>query len=470
MQISESNFALKSFQQGKEVIPIPFELKINKATYHCTQILRLLPGKRLVVRAQDTNGQQLVIKIFVKKKKGERELVREKRGYQLAKQVGVNVPELIFASKNEPKYCAIAYQYLENAKPFSNTIETLTEHGNELLYITAVLHNFGVVHNDFHLENILIEEENLYLIDLASISNKQNNKSLDKHTSLANLAVLVVQFRPKEQQILINQLQRYYQERNWQFEEEEKIKFDIYVDKAWQKRKINHLHKCFRNCTMTVYKKTFSQQYGFCRSFFEKIDENFIKDIDKLVSNGQILKAGNSATVTQVNYAGKKLVIKRYNIKSIWHFLNRCYRPSRAAISWRNGILLQLLGIATPNPLGFIENRCGWFRKTAYLVCEQSDGQEMSSVFKERMPTENELAQLKDIFGTLKKYRISHGDLKATNFLIKKKGEVQLIDLDAMYEHNNNERFQRSLAEDKYRFVANWQNPDIKAAVESLFE
>lgn len=462
------NVQLEKILQGDSDFAVPFDVVINDERYECSEILRLLPGKRLVVKAEN-NGQQLVIKLFVKSKKGERELAREKRGYQLATQAGINVPLLVFATDTMPDYCAIAYRYLENAKPFTNKKKTLSMHVDELLHLTAKLHNFGIVQNDFHLGNILLVGEDLYLIDLASVTGQEQEKSLDKTASLANLAMLVVQFKPEQQQILLNRLQQYYRARDWLFDDNEKELFNKYVEKAWQKRKTNYLRKRFRNCTMTAYKKTFDQEYAFRRSFLENVGSKFIDQIDELVSTGQIIKAGNSATVVQIEYAGKKLVIKRYNIKSFWHFLKRCYRPSRAAVSWENGNLLQLLGVPTPKPLGFIENRIGFFRRNAYLVCERSGGQEILTVYKYRSPTEDELSQLKYIFKIFKKYQISHGDLKATNLLIKKKGKIQLIDLDAMQEHSSDEKFQRAFVKDKCRFVENWQSSDIKVTVESLF-
>jgi tRNA A-37 threonylcarbamoyl transferase component Bud32 len=468
IKANDSNVALKLFHNGAESIPLPFELTINNELYLCTDIFRLLPGKRLVVKAQDTSGQQLVIKLFVKQNKGERELIREERGYQCAKQAGVNVPSLIFSSNSDADYCAVAYQYLENAQLFTNTEEELETHSDSLLKIASALHCEGIVHNDFHLGNILIVGSKLYLIDLASLTSNESGRPLSKHISLSNLAVLIAQFNFNQQQTLIERLQQYYLARGWQFKANEKEIIDAYVDKAWQKRKVDYMKKGLRNCTLTVYQKNFFQQYGFQRSFFEEVGEEFLQDINDLVLKGQILKAGSTATVVKVNYAGKTLVIKRYNIKSFWHLLRRCCRSSRAAISWQNGRLLQLLGVATPMPLGFIENRIGWFRSTAYLVCEQSDGQDMKVAFKKRVPTQNELIQLENIFKIFKKYHISHGDFKATNFLIEKNGTIQLIDLDAMREHRNKGKFQRHFAKDKRRFIANWENSDIQAAITSI--
>lgn len=461
IKVDKINKQLEWFLRGDEVINTPFELSINDEHYICTEVLRLLSGKRLVVKAQHNDGQQLVIKLFAINKKGERELAREKRGHQLSAQAGVNVPQLLFSADNVSGCCAIAYDYLKNAKPFANKKKTLSLYVDELLHIAAVLHNFGLVQADFHLGNVLIVDGKLYLIDLASVKNKQQAGPLDKQSSLANLAMLVVQFKPKQQQTLINRLEQYYTARDWAFDSSEKDNFKTYIDRAWQKRKTNYLDKRFRNCTMTAYNKTFFQEYSFRRSFFEKVGMEFINEIDDLVSNGQILKTGNSTTVVEVNYAGKRLVIKRYNIKNFWHFLKRCYRPSRAAVSWRNGNLLKLLGIATPKPLGFIERRFGLFRRTAYLICERSGGQELSTIYKYRPPTDSELIKIRDLFGVLEKYQISHGDLKATNLLLKKKGKIELLDLDAMQQYKNTRSFQKAFNKDKQRFMRNWQDPKV---------
>ena len=258
--INNGGKVISGFLGGDKNITLPFEIKLNGEIYLCTQLLRLLPSKRMVVKAEHKNGQQLVIKLFAQKKKGQRELDREKRGQALAAQAGVNVPALLFENNNVQGCCVIAYEYLQAAIPFANKKKTLAMYVDELLHLTATLHNSGVVQADFHLGNILIANERLYLIDLASVDVKQEAKPLDKQASLANLAMLIVQFKPKQQQILINRLQHYYRIRAWQYDTNEKEVFLSYVDKAWQKRKTNYLNKRFRNCTMTAYQKTFFQE------------------------------------------------------------------------------------------------------------------------------------------------------------------------------------------------------------------
>jgi RIO-like serine/threonine protein kinase len=219
---------------------------------------------------------------------------------------------------------------------------------------------------------------------------------------------------------------------------------------------------------MTVYGHDFSTEYAFRRDYFQSDVSDFINNIEQLMSKGESLKAGNSATVVKVMFDGKPIVIKRYNVKSFWHFVRRCLRQSRAAVSWRNANLLEFINLPTLKPVGFIENRKGWFRHTSYFISEYQDSEELLDVYQQRQPTENELEQIKTIFDLMQETKISHGDLKAQNLLIGPQGKVALIDLDAMQEHQAENKFQKAFNKDKQRFLRNWQDIEVKKMFTSL--
>jgi len=461
-----ANSQMELFIQGMNMT-VPFNLDINGKSYICSEILRFLPGKRIVVKAA-FSGKSYVIKLFSNAKKGKRELKRELEGYRLTLKANINLPQLEFVSDDVEEYSAIAYEFLELAQPFNNDESILTQYVEQLLDLVFALHSRGIYQSDFHLDNLLMLDKQLFLIDLASVKVEQENRPLSKQISLANLAMLIVQFIPKQQQILIDKLPDYFDKRGWVWNKVEQDTFEDYVHQAWLQRKKLYLKKCFRACTMTAYDKTFSQQTAFQRSFIDEVGPDFINNIDLLVEQGKLLKDGNSATVVKVTYAGKQLVIKRYNIKSFWHWLKRCYRPSRAAVSWRNGNLLELMGVATPKTLGFIENRFGYFRMRAYLVCEYTKGQELQYVYERREPTEYELEQLNTIFTLLQNYQISHGDLKASNLLLDQEGLISLIDLDAMREHHNSMKLLKAAKKDKKRFMQNWKRLAVRKVFEEL--
>jgi tRNA A-37 threonylcarbamoyl transferase component Bud32 len=460
--MSAKNEKLQQFLQGERAIATPFELTLGSITFHCTEVLRLLPKKRLVLRANN-NDQQVVIKLFASEQKGEREINKELRGHALAKAAGVNVPDLVASYTDDLDYYAIAYDFLADTELFSSeTARKNQKHVANVLEMLGKMHNYGIYQQDIHLDNILLKNDKLYLIDLGSVECEIEGQPLSKSKSLKNLSLFVAQFYPLEQTDLIPLIKVYYQSRSWSWNDKEQTYFLNILKTTWKKRKQNYLKKCFRNCTMTVYGHDFSKEYAFRRDYFQNDVSDFISNIEQLMSEGESLKAGNSATVVKVTYGDKTIVIKRYNIKNIWHFMRRCLRQSRAAVSWRNANLLEFINLPTLKPIGFIEKRKGWFRHTAYFISEYQDSEELLHVYQQRQPSEGELAQIRTIFELMQQTQISHGDLKAQNLLLDTQNQVALIDLDSMQEHLSFSEFEKAFNKDKNRFLQNWKDLKLK--------
>jgi serine/threonine-protein kinase RIO1 len=51
--------------------------------------------------------------------------------------------------------------------------------------------------------------------------------------------------------------------------------------------------------------------------------------------------------------------------------------------------------------------------------------------------------------------RLSHGDFKANNLLLRD-NHLAIIDLDSMRQHNSEEKFRRAFARDLKRLLRNW--------------
>ncbi len=448
------NEAVTEFLSGKTV-KAPFEIQVEDKTYYCLEVLRFLPGRRVVLRVRHQE-QVMLLKLFAPNQKGRRELFREQHGYRSCMVAGVPVPQQLLSSDNFAGCLAVAYDFLPDAQSFSFTDENHESRLKTLLDLMVSCHQGGIYQDDIHTDNILLTPKGLYLIDLASVRGEAG-KPLSKQTSLKNLALLVAQFVPDQQRFILDKLNLYYQGRSWRFDSSARADFTHLLDKAWQKRKNTYLKKCFRSCTMTVYRKNIRLEYAFKRDFYKRVDAVGVEQMDKLVEQGRRLKAGNSATVVLTQWGDRQVVIKRYNIKSIWHLLKRCWRPSRAANSWRQGNLMALLGIETPQVLGFVEQRFGPFRAKAYLVTEYLDNaSELSQVYKDKVPVDSTLKQVERIFALMRQYRISHGDMKASNLLLTETGQVALIDLDAMQEHCYKWMFERAFGCDQHRFLKNW--------------
>lgn len=454
-----NNDSLTAFSEGKRKVDLPFELSISGVGYLCTKVLRLLPGRRLVVLAQNAEQLRYVIKLFVKTHKGHREFKRELSGHRLACKAGICVPQIVQKSEKSSDYYSVVYEYIEHSQTIST--DNISHQIADVVEFIANMHQQGVYQDDIHLDNLLTRNGELVLIDLGSVRTDRPGQPLKKQTSIKNLAKFMAQFTVKQRQSVISTVDRYYQKRQWQFNAAEQVTLSSSIEQAWQQRKKEYLNKSFRDCSMTHYHHDFHWQYAFRREFWDSWQVADIADIEQLFNKAKRLKAGNSATVIQTELAGRQVVIKRYNIKSFSHALRRLFRQSRAAKSWRNANLLEFTGIPTVKPLGFIEKRWGWFRGAAYFLTEYQAAEELLDVYQRRQPETEESLKIQSIFRLLQTCKIGHGDMKAQNLLLTEEGEVLLIDLDSMVEYRSERLSEKAHNLDKKRFLRNWADGSL---------
>ena len=71
------------------------------------------------------------------------------------------------------------------------------------------------------------------------------------------------------------------------------------------------------------------------------------------------------------------------------------------------------------------------------------------------------------LFRILADYRISHGDMKATNFLVRN-GTLHVLDLDAMERSRTKAKFREKFGRDLTRFQKNWVGTSIEPEIEKL--
>ena len=231
---------------------------------------------------------------------------------------------------------------------------------------------------------------------------------------------------------------------------------------ARSRRLKDYLGKCLRDCSQFKVGKLGSRFVAVVREDADYLAP-VIADPDRWIELGTSLKQGRTATLALVEHAGRKLVIKRYNIKGLGHALSRCWRPSRAWHSWIEAHRLGFLGIATPRPLALIEQRAGPLRGKAWLIADYCAGEDLLSrlaPYVDSGPPAWELDAIQQLFRQLSAARISHGDLKATN-LLWHEDRLKLIDLDAMRQHDTFATFARAWRKDRERFLRNWPESSV---------
>ncbi|WP_461482569.1 lipopolysaccharide kinase InaA family protein [Porticoccus sp.] len=413
----------------------------------CDAIFRHLPGKRLVLRAH-LGGRSVLVKLFFR----QRDFVCERAGLAAMRAAGIACPGEVWTLTDEgpPSGFLLATEFLDNAASLQDCYrqwqpEELVELLRRAVALTGRLHRRGRMQADIHLDNFLFRDNQLYMIDGGGIA------PLKK--PLENLALLFAQMTPDYDRLSAMTLDAYGEN------PPDGQRLQALIATMREKRIRHYLAKTTRNCTQFMVPKTAGAFVAVARN---AASEQLLKLMDRPeAATGQaaFLKQGNSATVMKVAGNEVSWVLKRYNIKSFWHGLSRCFRPSRAWISWKSAHRLELLGIATPTPLAVREERVGPLRRQAYLLTECVDGDNLQAWLLKRgqggVPEwlDREVVRL---FDNLWRGRTSHGDMKATNLIVADR-HLEVIDLDAVRHHRCKQGFVRSYRKDLQRFMDNWQ-------------
>jgi tRNA A-37 threonylcarbamoyl transferase component Bud32 len=119
-----------------------------------------------------------------------------------------------------------------------------------------------------------------------------------------------------------------------------------------------------------------------------------------------------------------------------------------------------MYGILTARPVALLEERFGPLRGRAWYITEFVAGDDAGSLCAQGVMDEAgktaAAQQVTDVLAQLALSSLSHGDMKATNFILSAQGAV-VIDLDAMRRHVAPERFRRAQRRDLARFMRNWE-------------
>ena len=227
------------------------------------------------------------------------------------------------------------------------------------------------------------------------------------------------------------------------------------VRRAWRARLRDYLRKANRICSLTFFERTFTCLVAHRRGWEGEQLRYFLRNPNHVIAQGQLLKAGNTATVVKAEINGRPVVIKRYNIKNWRHAISRCLRPTRAHHSWLCAHMLEMMGTPSLKPVALLEQRCGPLRSTAYFVCEWIDAPDLLSLGEDYRLNDAKVEALRSLLLQLKKSCISHGDFKANNLLVDGDRMI-LIDLDAMRRHTSARGFARAFRKDLQRLLRNW--------------
>jgi len=464
-----SNQDLESFKDSSEVT-FPAQLKVAETELVCTDLLRLLAGKRMVCTGQ-YKGQRVLLKLFFGASY-KRRWARELDGVTLIKQAGVKTPELIAWHCDDGSGIGyIVFEFIDNAKTLDTCLKEAKTSDDRMhvfqqaLTLIAQMHSADIYQKDVHLDNFLDNGSELYLIDGDQLILEKGNNGLSEKKVIENLAMFFTQLFQWEHEYIEGFVTSYVALRKKVFPSNflSSITLQLADYKQWREKKYIE-KKVFRSCTAFDVIKNWRVFSVFSRKLDRSFVEQLVNNPDSFVEQGEVLKSGRTAIVVRIQFGDKAYILKRYNKKSQLHQCVRSLMTSRAAISWKNGHLLAFNHIPTAEPLLMLENRRGVFRGRSYILTEYIEGCHAFEYFEKdssAIEFDAMAGKINNLVRHAHKSGFIHGDLKAHNIWIKG-SEPLLIDLDGMKKNNDQ---QEGLKDDWLRLYRDLGKRDFSQAL-----
>lgn len=455
-----------------------FKLQLSNAgEFVCEEVVRILPGRRLVCRG-NWNGQAVFAKLFFGKS-AEAYAHRDKAGSECLRAAHILTPHLLHNTIIGHDVSLLIYTAVmpaENAEDCWRQQPQLHHMLAKSLVDTLAQHHLaGLRQTDLHLKNFLVQAQNANVLNIYTLDGdgiRKLGRWCAKSRRLSNLATLFSKFDVLDGG-LIPALYRQYciaMGESYSLSDERHV-----IKLVWRiRQRVSRIYadkKVFRTCTDVTVDKSFKHFHALAA---EVLINPQTASLDTYLADAKAnLKNGNTCTVGLGELGSQRVVIKRYNIKNGWHGLNRALRPSRAAESWANAHRLIISNIATPKPLALLEERWGCLHGRAYFLSAYVDALDAAQFFAQEVDIEvkkTATQQLVNLFLKLYLLKFAHGDCKASNIKMVN-GQPVLIDLDSMRSYGacwlSNWLFERKHVKDLKRFMKNWRHD---ATVTGLFQ
>lgn len=428
----------------------PCTLVCAGAAFRIDRVFRWLPGRRLTA-GTSWRGRQVVLKLFLGR--GHRRCcARERRGAQRLASSGAATPQLL-AELAVPEVGgrALLFERLPDARPIASLAgPQLAQAATLAVQGLAQLHERGLTHGDMHHHNFMLCRNKVYLIDGDSVAPPRTRS---EPAGLKALALFLAEFAPSEDSSVPDLLACYEKARCWLADSSRLARVQHWLAMARRRRIRRYLAKTERNCTEFAVRndgrhRCISKRNWAWAERLAQSGGSLSQTLENALTGAEVIKDGNSAKVFRLELAGEPVVVKRYRSKGPIHRFRRWFKP-RPRIAWRNGQALNLLRIPTAEPLALVERRWGPGAAECHLVMRDLGALDLAAETRAFGWRPGRLEQIANLFLQLAAAGLTHGDAKATNFLIHN-DQVHLIDLDSLSVGPN-------LNADLHRFLDNFE-------------
>lgn len=438
--------------------------------------LRILPGRREVYSGHlQEAGLAVVAKRFLPHAKQVRDWRREWQGLLALNQLLLSAPSPIcVAESSDDGAIWVLMQEIEGligvAQAFQQAdLPDRQEMMCRLVELVDEAHRNGVWQRDQHVDNWAWDGRQFYLLDAGTVAFE--GEKLTVRDRLTDLAGICVTLLPAAEQLFRKNLELRYMAEGTSARQRLFGNLEHSIQKLQYKRIRRYSKKTRRSCT--EFCRVAGPRYHsvYARGAEPELVERFIADPESLMQLGECLKDGNTCTVQGFSYGGNGYVLKRYNQKSRFNHLRRALCLSRAMKSWSHAWVLEMAFIPTARGVAVCEDRSKRLAGCRYLLMERIEGRLLTDYLDSCAGDQarvqaiaREFARMWRLLGRL---GASHGDMKATNWIVGNDGQLYLFDLDAFRFGLRGLAYARGRQRDWKRFMRNWKRlPSVAKAFE----
>jgi len=466
-------------QKADYQFQFPFSLDLGTDELYAERLLRLVPGKRMVVFGM-WRGMPVVAKLFFDNRRAKQQAEADAKSIKLLEDHKIPTPALRFTgATSDQRVHALIFERITNGEDLY-ALWTQRESNQDLLPVLyavmielATQHVLGIKQQDMHLGNFLIAGKLIYTIDGSEVV--ATNNLLPKAESMENLALLLSQLGAGVTSLQESLFLHYANARGWLLRPADTLEIKYLIKQNDFNRWQDYQKKILRSSTDFLPYRRLGVRGMLMRTANLPEMQAFLQDPDSVFNKEykELLKNGRSSTVIKVMLDGREVVIKRYNMKSIWHRLRRMFRHTRALHCWRLAQKLSLFQVKTAPPIAYVESNWLGIRGKSYYVMEYVPGPDIKTYLA---PFETEpysaaivIQRVCQLLASLQQLEITHGDLKATNMIVNDRQQPVLIDLDGANEHLTLTGLRQAWREEIHRFLCNFvEQPTLAQIMQRL--
>ena len=342
----------------------------------------------------------------------------------------------------------------ENVKEKRKIIKKVAE-------ISRSLHFNGINHRDLYLCHFLTDKNldsnnDIFLIDL---HRAQLRSKVPRRWAIKDIGGLIhsgLGYNLTERD-LYRFFEVYFDKDINEFSVKENKFLESCIDRAFRmymKPLLNQIDITSDVTHENFYKKAGIDFRFIFKNEYKDFAKNLFPKIDEIMHSGEIIKDEEGHYIVSCELEDESIFIKKYQVKSFFHFLRKLFNKTRARVSWESSYWLNSAGIRTFEIIGIIERFNVLSTTDSYLISKKIKGYRLDKLVLTQ-DTAIKLAQsFSSFFKRLNWIKFNHGDAKKENFYFY---NDQLISFDLDVSKRRPIYHKNYLQKDKRRIIRSYK-------------